>query len=403
MRIERLALRAVPCGGRSLASGLAGKCQTAAACLFLLLAVGVARPEVVTTPIQTFEGHDGQVYDAVISADGNQVLTGGQDHTAKLWDVSNGEVIRTFEGHTGNVFTVAFSPDESMVLTGSFDNTARLWNTETGEHLETFEGHTHDVLTAAFSPSGSRVVTGGHDETARLWNTETGELIRTIPHNTVVYSVVFSPDGEQILTGSARPQLWDASTGGIVRSFITIGPSGLTMSVRFSADGKTLLSGHLPGGSVWLWETETGTSLQTIQGLAAMSTGVSSAEFSPDETAVAIGGFFVPPIIADLDTGELVRTFEGHSGAIRSAVFSADGTRLLTAGTDGTARLWATGLTGPPDIPAEARAQGDLNNDGVVNFSDFVFLLEHWGQEIGGTPIGFPDFVAILNNWGKVL
>ena len=33
-------------------------------------------------------------------------------------------------------------------------------------------------------------------------------------------------------------------------------------------------------------------------------------------------------------------TLVGHQGAVRSAVFSADGHRLLTAGADGTARLW---------------------------------------------------------------
>jgi formylglycine-generating enzyme required for sulfatase activity/WD40 repeat protein len=43
--------------------------------------------------------------------------------------------------------------------------------------------------------------------------------------------------------------------------------------------------------------------------------------------------------------GELLQVCTGHSAGVRTVVFSADGTRLLSAGRDGTARIWqvATG------------------------------------------------------------
>ncbi len=53
-----------------------------------------------------------------------------------------------------------------------------------------------------------------------------------------------------------------------------------------------------------------------------------------------------------------------------------------------------------PQIPPEARAIGDFNNDGCVNFQDFMFLLENWGVQVDGTPMGFTDFMALLENWG---
>ncbi len=44
--------------------------------------------------------------------------------------------------------------------------------------------------------------------------------------------------------------------------------------------------------------------------------------------------------VYDAVTGDLVRSLAGHAPAVVGAAYSADGRRLLTAGLDGTARLW---------------------------------------------------------------
>ncbi len=42
-------------------------------------------------------------------------------------------------GHTGEVYAASFSPDGSQVVTGGGDGTARLWEVETGHELEVLE------------------------------------------------------------------------------------------------------------------------------------------------------------------------------------------------------------------------------------------------------------------------
>ncbi len=98
----------------------------------------------------------------------------------------SGESLRTFSGHTSSVTSVAFSPDGQYVLTGSADGTARLWDASSGESLRTFTGHTAWVSSVAFSPDGRYVLTGSKDGTARLWDAASGESLRTFSGHTSV-------------------------------------------------------------------------------------------------------------------------------------------------------------------------------------------------------------------------
>jgi hypothetical protein len=90
--------------------------------------------------VRTFEGHASWVRSIAFSADGNQVLSGSDDNTLKLWDLASGQLLRTFQGHTGRVWSVAFSPDGARVLSGSRDATIRIWKVATGELLATLMG-----------------------------------------------------------------------------------------------------------------------------------------------------------------------------------------------------------------------------------------------------------------------
>jgi WD40 repeat protein len=79
------------------------------------------------------------------SPDGLRVLSGGTDHVVKLWDSTNGRLIRNFEGHSSSVSSVAFSPDGRRAISGSVDDTLKLWDLNTGQLLRTFVAHPRSV------------------------------------------------------------------------------------------------------------------------------------------------------------------------------------------------------------------------------------------------------------------
>ena len=90
------------------------------------------------------------------------------------------------------------------------------------------------------------------------------------------------------------------------------------------------------------WDAATGELLRTFEG---HSRAVWSVAFSPDGARVLSGSRDKTLKLWDAATGALLRNFDGHSGLVTSVAFSADASRIASGSSDTTARIWhaATG------------------------------------------------------------
>ncbi len=72
-------------------------------------------------------------------------------------------------------------------------------------------------------------------------------------------------------------------------------------------------------------------------------TGIRSAAFSPDGTRIVTASDDGTARVWDARTGQQVLLLSGHTDRVLSAVFSRDGRRIVTASGDKTARVWEAG------------------------------------------------------------
>ena len=128
---------------------------------------------------------------------------------------------------------------------------------QSGKELRKFTGHSDGVSSVVFLPDGKQVLTGSWDKTARLWDAQTGKELRQFTgHSDGVTSAAISPDGKQVLTGSwdKTARLWDVPQGKELRQFI--GHSDGVYAVAFSPDGKQVLTGSADK-TARLWDCAT--------------------------------------------------------------------------------------------------------------------------------------------------
>ncbi|XP_074278770.1 DENN domain and WD repeat-containing protein SCD1-like isoform X2 [Silene latifolia] len=64
-----------------------------------------------------------------IRMDGDRVITGSDDWTARIWSISRGECDAVLAHHAGPVHCVEFSEPDNGIITGSDDGSIRFWET----------------------------------------------------------------------------------------------------------------------------------------------------------------------------------------------------------------------------------------------------------------------------------
>ncbi|MCX5789784.1 MAG: protein kinase, partial [Elusimicrobia bacterium] len=108
------------------------------------------------------------------------------------------------------------------------------------------------------------------------------------------------------------------------------------LGVAACLDGRLLATGH-QDKLVRVWDARGGSILRTLQGHAGAVRGVA---FPPDGRFLLSGAGDGSLRVWDLRRGECARVLVGHQGPVTSIALSPDGRQALSASADMTVRLW---------------------------------------------------------------
>ena len=65
-------------------------------------------------------------------------------------------------------------------MSESSDCTIGVWRVSSGERIKTLSGHSDKVNSVIFSPNGEYLTTGSSDYTIGVWRVSSGERIKTL-------------------------------------------------------------------------------------------------------------------------------------------------------------------------------------------------------------------------------
>ena len=150
--------------------------------------------------------------------------------------------------------------------------------------------------------------------------------------------------------GTAR--VWESTSG--TELAVAAGHGGSVTHAAFSPEGDRIVTASLDG-TARVWESASGTELAVLEGHTADI--VWHATFSPEgDRILTVGGdlsefFLIQTVVAsgparvwDAASGTELAVLEGDGHRVYHAAFSPEGDRIVTAGRDGTARVYLTEL-----------------------------------------------------------
>jgi WD40 repeat protein len=288
----------------------------------------------------------------------------------------------------------------------------RVWDVAHGKKLldialECFPGF-YDSL--AFSPDGRQLAfitlsptDGKNPGRLHLWDIETGKALSAPSPGSTPVALAYGPDGRRLAAALAnvtlsyggvvlrssdaqhKVQIWESGTWKEVLSIqnpdrwmpqgVAFSPDGKQIAVIWSAEkGKNVLS---------LYDAGNGKELRTIEGV----TGTHPV-FSPDGRRVACDAAGSMVRVWETTTGAVLMTVRGHERT-PAVTFDAEGTRLWTAGMEGTVKEW-------DQPPAQPGPDGIKANS---NFSPVAYAFSKRGTRLARAFLAAHESQMAIRVW----
>jgi len=171
--------------------------------------------------LRQFKGHERAVHRCAFTEDGYRVASFSDDRSVALWDVGGDERISSMQGHTDYVRAGTCSPAAADTLvSGGYDHTVRVWDTRSATCTMTME-HGAPVESVLVFPSGGLVVSSGGTE-VRVWDLLAGGrlLSRLCQHSKTVTCLTLCSGGRRLVSGSLdrKVKLFDTSSYQLVHT-----------------------------------------------------------------------------------------------------------------------------------------------------------------------------------------
>jgi WD40 repeat protein len=309
---------------------------------------------------QTLTGHADIVRSIAISPDGQWLVSGNDDKTAKLWHFPTGELQHALADCQGAVNCVAFSPDSTVFAGGSDDRSVKVWQIQTSANGKvrvflkfTLEGHSDEVLSLAISPDGRTLASGSRDGVVKLWNLETGRVQHTLMgHSKWIFSLAFSLDSQTVASGSRDRtiKLWNTKTGDLQQTFpnnpvrklirelrrrlLASWLSGIVFSIHFSPHEPTIVSSSA-GEAIEIWDIQTGKLRQTT---TVHSSCAAPVAIRSDWQLLAAVGNDDRIILYDFPALNALCNIPERFDLLSEFAFTPDGNHFVSA--SGTIKIW---------------------------------------------------------------
>lgn len=294
------------------------------------------------------------------------------------------------------------SPDAKRHAVLALDDTIQIWDLQTGLVIVTLPGHGAPIDEILWSPDGVWLASAAQGAGIRIWNTHTGDLkifntesgadTHHLDAGGEVEQFAWAPDNKRLAVNYAYDnRMWiiDIDTGINYPAVDVDGDDkedgfAFDQNIRnmaWNQDSPMMAIGV--GKDIVLLNSQTFEITQTLTGHRL---NVYALAWGPNGQ-LASGSLDRTVKLWNTETGQPIRTFRGHTGVPYRVAWNPEGTRLISTGYRGAAKIWdvnaKTQSIAPPPQKTSIQSVAWGPNGRLLVFDDANHALIVWDTQVG--------------------
>ncbi|KAH0794653.1 F-box-like/WD repeat-containing protein TBL1XR1 [Histomonas meleagridis] len=280
-------------------------------------------------------GHKKIVYACDWSSDGKSLASGSEDGSIIIWYLGDGkytgnQIIQTSNQNPEEhgISSIDWSSNSDLFAAGSFDYFVRIYK-GSGTLIGEFREHTKSVFNIKFNPAGTYLVSWSADKTTVLWNVNTLSVEHVFNSEEAILDIAWK-DNTTFAAGSGDRTVGICSVKG--DHFLLGGHTNHVSVVAWNCDSSLLASGS-EDNTIRIWVTPQFTTITVLQ---YHQSGITCLKWSPVYSNLVISsshdGFVY---MCDAISGELIREIYHHLGNVISLSMTSNGKFLVSGGNSG--------------------------------------------------------------------
>ncbi|CAE6418454.1 unnamed protein product [Rhizoctonia solani] len=318
-----------------------------------------------------------EVYSVAYSPDGTRVAVGCEKGGTRILDAHDGtQLVCLSQDDSHGANSVVYSPDGKLLASGhgGKDCSFRVWDARNGALIAHPHSCASDIHCASFSPDSARVAFGSYGKDVYIWNVQlpcekvSGYLVKIVQKSSIstkgtihlwkshdgtpatsplqghtghVMSLVFTPDGTRLVSGSEDKtiRIWNVSlpSGQPLGKFPTTGHSSRVHLSDIPLVFAQLLTPQTVLGSSLaplIIQFECGTSSPERKRISSLKQPL------PTTRANTIPEDHTQQILGTADAYPLSGSLKGHKDPLTSSTVSTNNAVLVTGFGNGLIRVW---------------------------------------------------------------
>jgi hypothetical protein len=283
------------------------------------------------------------------SPDGSEIAVSGNGEVL-IHSVDESRPLRRLMGSAERILSLAYSLDGKLLMAGGGTpaqfGEVQIWDAKGGRLLRSARLTADTVFGASLSPDGLKIAAGGTDNSVHLIETASGkELYKVSTHENWVLATVFGIDSKRLVSvsGDRAAKLIDAASGAFLEN-VNLLRGELAAIARHPTKDIVVIAGAERIPYIYLIDRPRNMKIADdstlVRKLERQDGPITTLDWSPDGTRIAVAGAAPSVNLYDPETGERKASCKGHDAGIYAVAFSPDSAKLATGGFDGKVRIY---------------------------------------------------------------